>query len=178
MKANDPKNWMKEYSEFLDADSVPLPSELGRKVLSRVQELLHPSAWTVFAKILGIHIVVGFLSLSICHQFEMNPFGTDRSLSDWFMNMWGHSTCMVLCGGLFLSLSVLSAGYFLTIEEVRALKQTEFIQSLALGGVSLILFAVFGAELALTFAGLWLLGALLGGFIATETVWALRSASR
>lgn len=170
MKANDPKNWMKEYSEFLDSDTVRVPSELGRKVLSRVHELIHPSAWSVFTKLLGIHLIVGFLSLSICHQFEMNPFGTEGSLNNWLMNMWGHSTCMILCGGLFLSVSILSAGYFLTLEEVRALKQTEFIQTLALGGFSLVLFKFLGAEIVVTFAGLWLLGALIGGFLATETV--------
>ncbi len=170
MIANDPKNWMKEYSEFLDSDTVRVPSELSQKVLSRVHSLLHPSAWSVFAKILGIHVVVGFLSLSICHQFDMNPFGTENSLSNWFMNTWGHNTCMILCGGLFLSVSILSAGYFLTIAEVRALKQNEFIQTLALGGISLGLFVLFGAQIAVTFAGLWLLGALLGGFVATEAV--------
>jgi hypothetical protein len=176
MKANDSKNWMNEYSEFLDSDTVRVPPELGQKVLNRIHELLRPSAWSVFAKLLGIHIVVGFLSLSICHQFEMNPFGTKSSLSDWFMSMWGHSTCMILCGGLFLSATVFCAGYLLTMEEVRALKQTEFIQTLALGGVSLALFAVFGAELAMTFAGLWLLGALVGGFVATEAVFRLKLA--
>lgn len=176
MNASDPKNWMKEYSEFLDSETARVPSELGQKVLSRVHKLLHPSAWSVFARVLGIHIVVGFLSLSICHQFEMNPFGTESSLSNWFMNMWGHSTCMILYGGLFLSASIFSAGYFLSLEEVRALKQTGFIQSLALGGVSLGLFAIFGAELAVAFAGLWLLGAVVGGFVATEAVWRIKRA--
>jgi hypothetical protein len=175
MKSDDSKNWMKEYSEFLGSGTVEVPRELDRTVLSRVQELLHPSAWSVFAKVLGIQIVVGFLSLSVCHQFEMNPFSTESSLSDWFMKMWGHSTCMILCGGLFLSVGILSAGYFLTREEVRALKQTEFVQTLALGAFSLGIFSFFGAEIGVTFAGLWLLGALVGGFVATEAVCRMKS---
>lgn len=81
---------------------------------------------------------------------------------------------MIGCGVLFVGASFLTAGYFLTIEEVKTLRRTEFLQTLALGSVSLAIFAIAGAELALTFAGLWLLGALVGGFIATEAVWRLK----
>jgi hypothetical protein len=174
MKAHDPKEWMKEYSDFLNADNVRVPEELNEKVLGQIQTLLNPSAWLVFSKILGIHLVVGFFSLGVCHQFGMNPFSTTRSLSDLFMEMWGHSVCMIGCGVIFVGFSILAAGYFLTHEEVRVLKRTEFIQTLSLGLISLALFAMFGAELALTFAGLWLLGALMGGYLATEAAWKLK----
>lgn len=176
---NSTKNnkWLKEYEAFLKADEIQVPDAAAQKVFFRMQELVNPSARNVFFKILGIHIAVGFLSLSVCHQFGMNPFGTEKSLDDWFMVMWGHSTCMIACGTLFLSASILTAGYFLSIEEVKALKRTEFVQAFALGSVSLALFAVFGAELAITFAGLWLLGALVGGFAATEAVWFIKRLS-
>lgn len=177
MKANDPKEWMKDYSEFLNADQIQVPKDLNQKVLAQVHTLLNPSAWLVFVKLLGIHLVVGFFSLAICHQFGVNPFGTTRSLSDWFMEMWGHSVCMIGCGVIFVSFSIFAAGYFLSIEELKALRRTEFLQTLALGVVSLGLFAIFGTELALTFAGLWLLGALIGGFLAAEATWKLRSHS-
>lgn len=175
MKANDPKEWMKDYSEFLSTDEVRVPRELNNKVLEDIRSLLNPNAWAVFAKILGIHFVIGFLSLAICHQFDMNPFGTSRSLSDWFMDMWGHGACMIGCGVVFVSFSVLAAGYFLSIEEVKALRRTEFLQTLALGVTSLITFALFGAQLAITFAGLWLLGALIGGCIASEALVLIRT---
>jgi len=176
MKSSDPKEWMSEYSEFLNAKETPVPHELNQKVLGNIQALLNPSAWNVFAKLLGIHLVVGFFSLAVCHQFGMNPFGTTRSLSDWLMDMWGHSVCMIGCGVLFVGLSIAAAGYFLTVEEVKVLRRTEFLQAFALGVVSLGIFAAFGSELALAFAGLWLLGALMGGFLATEVVWKVRSA--
>lgn len=175
MKANDPKEWMNDYSEFLNAEETRVPHELNESVLENIRSLLNPSAWNVFAKLLGIHLVVGFFSLGVCHQFGMNPFGTTRSLSDWFMDMWGHSVCMVGCGVIFVSFSILAAGYFLSVEEVKALKRTEFLQTLALGVVSLVGFAAFGTELALTFAGLWLLGALAGGYLATEATWRLKT---
>jgi len=171
------RQWLTEYEAFLKADSVEVPKETTKRVFSVMNSLLNPSALFVFFKILGIHIGVGLLSLSVCHQFGMNPFGTQMSLDRWFMAMWGHNTCMIVCGVLFTGLSFLSAGLFLSIEEVRALRRTEFLQAFALGSVSLAIFAFFGAPLAAAFAGLWLLGALIGGFLATEAVWKLKRVS-
>lgn len=169
------KKWLSEYEAFLKSEEVKVPTEISERVFSRMEKLINPNAWLVFAKISGIHLAVGFLSLGICHQFNMNPFGTKYSIAEWFMAMGGHSICMILCGGLFLGLSVFVAGYFLTIEEVKALKRTEFIQTLSLSVASLTVFAFFGGEFAVTFAGLWLLGALMGGFAATEIVWKMKS---
>lgn len=174
MKANDPKKWMNEYSEFLNSTEIEVPKELSTRVLNQIHDLLHPSAWLVFGKLLAIHLVVGFLSLSICHQFEMNPFGTELSLADWFMAEWGHSACMIACGVLFMSLSILAAGYFLSVEELKVMRGSEFAQVFALGSISLLIFWIAGAELALTFAGLWMLGALIGGYVATEAAWKLK----
>src|SRR5690606_26669721 len=119
-------------------------------VSKRMEPLLNPSPFRVFGKLLGIHSVVGFFSLSFCHQFELNPFKTSHSLDNWFMAVGGHSVCMIVCGVLFLGLSVLASGYFLSLEEARALRRTGFPQSFALGTLSLILFHSVGAELALT----------------------------
>ncbi len=169
-------NWLKEYEEFLGSDPVEVPPSVAAKVAAHMKQLLDPSPWLVFAKILAIHTVVGFLSLAICHQFELNPFHTSRSIADWFMTVGGHSVCMIGCGVLFVGLSILSAGYFLTLEETRALRRTGFPQSFALASISLVLFATVGAQLALTFAGLWLLGALIGGYVATEAVYKVKYA--
>lgn len=172
--SNDSKKWLSEYESFLNSERAPVPQDISQRTLSTIERSMRPPVWTVFLKLLGIHLAVGSLSLSVCHQFGMNPFSTEMSLDRWVMAMWGHSTCMVICGVLFTGLSFLCAGYFLSLEEVQALKRTEWVQISALAGVSLTVFALCGAELALTFAGLWLFGALLGGFIATETVWKLR----
>ncbi len=171
-KSNDQLN---EYEDFLNSNNVKVPNELKLKTLLKMNKLINPSALTVFFKLLGIHLVTGFLSLSICHQFGLNPFNTKRSLSDWFMDVGGHHFCMLGCGVLFVAVSIFSAGYFLTIEEVKSLKRTEFLQNLSLGLISLGFFAAFGAELALSIAGLWLLGGLIGGIFATGLMWKIKS---
>lgn len=174
MTSKQNQDWLSEFSEFVQADTTIVPQELSEKVWSQVQSLLNPNPAFVFVKILGIHFIAGFLSLAICTQFGINPFGLSWSLSDVFTSFGGHGFCMVACGGLFISLSLATAGFFLTIEEVRALRRTEFLQTLAIGVISLGLFAVAGAELALTLAGLWMLGILIGGFVATEAVWQIK----
>lgn len=173
---NQPKDneWLKDYEEFVNSDGSAIPEHVKMRVFNKIQKLINPSPLLVFLKILGIHLGVGFLSLSICHQFGMNPFNTEKSLADVMMSVGGHHFCMFGCGVLFVSLSLFAAGYFLTIEEVNALKRTEFLQTLVLGVISLGLFAAFGAEIAVGIAALWLIGGLIGGFAATEAVWRLK----
>ncbi len=175
---NELKNeqWLREYNEFLKHER-PVPQDVSNQVFSKIRGLLNPSAFMIFTKVLVIHLAVGTLSLAVCHQFGLNPFGTEKSLADWFMSVGGHGFCMIGCGVLFTALSILAAGYFLTSEEVRVLRRTEFLQALCLALFSLGVFAFFGAQLALTFGGLWLLGALIGGFAATEVVWQFKKVS-
>lgn len=175
MSGGNNKEWLKEYESFLKAEE-DVPTAVSESVSKRMEPLLDPSPFGVFAKLLGIHSVVGFLSLSFCHQFELNPFRTAHSLDSWLMSVGGHSVCMIVCGVLFLGLSVLASGYFLSLEEARALRRTGFPQSFALGVLSLVLFHTLGAQLALTIGALWLLGALIGGFVATEAVWKVKYA--
>lgn len=174
---NQNNEWLKDYQDFIDADQTSVPKEVTEGIFSKIQNLLSPSAWLVFFKILGIHLVTGVISLSFCHQFGLNPFNTKYSLADWFMTVGGHHFCMLGCGILFVGSGVLAAGYFLTIEEIQALKRTEFLQNLSLGLISLGLFAAFGVEMILSIAGLWLLGALIGGFVATMAVYKIKGLS-
>lgn len=168
---NPNKDWLNEYSEFIQMETTSIPSSTTAKVFKKIHSLLNPNSFSVFAKILIIHLLTGFLSLSVCNQFGTNPFQTTWSLSDVFMSYGGHHFCMLACGLLFLSISLLAAGLFLTIEEIKSLRKTELLQTLSLSFASLGLFAALGAELILTFAALWMLGALIGGFLATEAIW-------
>ena len=176
MKNIKDNEWLKEYEDFLSADNSEIPTQIKDQVFNKIQKLINPNAVIVFLKILGIHVAVGFLSLSVCHQFGMNPFNTEKSLDNFMMSIGGHYFCMFGCGILFVSLGLFAAGYFLTIEEINALKRTEFLQTMSLGVISLGLFAAFGAELAIGIAAVWLLGGLIGGFIATQAVWKLKQA--
>lgn len=172
---NQNNEWLEDYQAFIDSDRTAIPPKVTETVFFKINDLLNPSAWLVFFKILGVHLVTGLLSLSFCHQFDLNPFKTQSSLTDWFTSVGGHHFCMLACGVLFVGLGILAAGLVLTVEEVKALKRTEFLQNFSLGIISLGLFAAFGAELILSIGIIWLLGGLIGGFIATLTVWKMKT---
>ena len=173
MKTN--KKWLQDFEEFRDGDTTP-PQDLSRKVLTQIGSLMNPSSLLVFAKLLGIHLIVGTLSLAICHQFDLNPFNTDFSLADWFMKVGGHKLCMSFCGVFFIGTSILVSGALLSFEETRALRSHKILQTLSLCMVSLLFLLLFGADVTLGIAGFWFLGAILGGLIATETIWMAKRA--
>lgn len=158
------KEWLKDFNEFVNIEGVAVPAELSQKILNQVHLALNPSAWLVFWKMLGVQAIVGALSLSICNQFDMNPFQTSFSLSDYFMK-FGHSTCMTLCGVLFVSLAVGIARLILSKEEFLVLKKNVALQIFGLSAISLGVFAALGAEIALLIGFLWFIGAMIGGIV-------------
>ena len=156
------KEWIEDFQEFVRSEGTPVPEYISKAVLSQVHQDLNPSAWFIFMKLLGIHSVVGTFSLAICNQFGINPFQTGFSLSNYFMK-FGHSTCMVLCGVLFVSVSVFSTRTLIRPEELRVLRKNAVLEVFGLSMISLGIFAALGAEITLAIAILWLIGAMLGG---------------
>lgn len=177
MNLRQSRQWIHDFEAFAQEEALQVPSELDRQLWQRLKPLVEPNPGAVFRKLFAIHLIVGFFSLAICHQFEVNPFGTSKSLANVFEEIGGHNFCMLACGVFFVALPMLAAGFFLSIEEIKALRRTEFAQTFTLGLISLGIFAIFGAELAMSMAGLWLLGVLIGGFISSETVWQFRKIS-
>ena len=159
------KEWLEDFQEFVRSEGVPVPEEISETIMTRVKRDLNPSAWAVFRKLLGVHAVVGTLSLGICIQFGIDPFRTGFSLSDYFMK-FGHSTCMVLCGILFVGLSVLLCRVVVRREELRILRKNAWLEVFGLSMISLGIFAVLGAEITLAIGVLWFVGAMLGGTTA------------
>lgn len=175
MNKNDGKNWLKEYAEFTNADITGVTVPAG--VFENLRKRIFPSPWKVFGKVFSIHVVVGFLSLGICHQFGLNPFQTEYSLMNFFMKFGGHSFCMVLCGVLFMTTSLWLANFFLALEELEAIRRYQWLQLGVISLASLAAFYFFGAEMVATFVGLWIVGAFVGGFLAIETSYRIRAAA-
>lgn len=168
MKLNE-KEWLEEFKDFVQAEGMAVPAEVRENILRQVRADLNPSAWRVFAKMLGIHGVVGTLSLAICNQFGLNPFHTDFSLSEYFMK-FGHSTCMVLCGVLFIGFTVVLGSILLRREELLVLSRNAFLQIFGLSVLSMAAFIGFGADIVLGIGILWFVGAMIGGFIAAKAL--------
>lgn len=161
------KEWLEDFKEFLQSEGTPVPHDVTEYIFKRVRTDLNPSAWIVFAKLLGMHVIVGTLSLAICNQFGLNPFHTDFSLSDYFMKL-GHSTCMVLCGVLFIGLTIMLGQLVMRREELLVLSKNVLLQIFGLSVLSMAAFIGFGAEVVLGIGILWFLGAMVGGIAATK----------
>lgn len=161
------KEWLDEFKAFIQTEGTPVPREVSENILNRVRADLNPSAWGVFTKLLGIHLVVGTLSLAICSQFGLNPFGTSFSLSEYFMT-FGHSTCMFLCGVLFIGLTIVLGKFVLRREELLVLSRNAPLQVFGLSTFSLAALIGFGAEVVLGVGALWFIGAMIGGLVTTK----------
>lgn len=161
------KEWLEDFKDFANTEGVSVPEELSDQILSRIRADMNPSAWLVFLKMLGIHLVVGTLSLAVCDQFGMSPFKTNFSLSEYFMK-FGHSFCMVFCGFLFMGLSVILGSCTLKREELLVLSKNSLLQVFGLSVFSLAAFIGFGANVVFGIALLWLTGAMIGGILVTK----------
>ncbi|MGE0527892.1 MAG: hypothetical protein AB7G93_13150 [Bdellovibrionales bacterium] len=161
------KEWLEDFKEFVQAEGVPVPKDVSDNILKRIHADMNPSAWIVFFKLLGIHLVVGTLSLAICSQFGLNPFHTNFSLSEYFMK-FGHSTCMIFCGVLFIGLTIMLGQLALLKEELLVLSRNAPLQVFGLSVFSMAAFIGFGAEVVLGIGILWFIGAMIGGVLAAK----------
>ena len=169
MNKSSEKNWSEDFQEFIEIPTEAPSVDISNQILSKIQNELNPKPQIIFLKLLGIHSIVGTLSLMICNQFDMNPFNTSFSLSNYFMK-FGHSFCMFLCGVLFISFSIIASGFLLRTEEVRILRKTSYLQVFALSCISLGVFAALGSDIALTIGILWFIGAQLGGLLSSRLI--------
>lgn len=170
MDLGQKNEWLKDFTEF----SNVTPDQTPASAYARLKKRLFPNPWVVFGKVLGVHAVVGSLSLAVCNQFGLNPFNTQQTLTDWFMKIAGHNFCMLLCGTFFMMITYVLANLILTLEEIESIKRYEWLQTGIVGLVSLAAFHFFGAELIGTFMALWIVGALIGGYVSIEGSYRIR----
>lgn len=155
----------------MNAEGILPPAHLSESIHSIVQRDLHPRAWNVFSKLVLLQGLIGGLSLLVCSQFG---FGSGHYVAAAFMR-FGESTCMALCGALFLGLTALIASLVLRPAEVRLIRRFGCLPILVVGLLSLGIFLGFGAEIVISLAFFWLLGGFIAGLIATEAGWQLRT---
>ncbi|MCC6138701.1 MAG: hypothetical protein IT287_08705 [Bdellovibrionaceae bacterium] len=157
---------LNEFQEFLNSE----PSTPGSATTQNILKIasFHQKKYraVVLVKLLSIHLIMSTLSLYICHQFDMNPFNSAISLSHYFM-MFGHHTCMLFCGSLFIGGSFLAARALLNRHEFQIIKNSLPLQLFILCSLSLAVFATLGAHLTLSITLFWLIGATLGTTVTT-----------
>ena len=169
----DPK-FNSEFEEFMSAEAIEVPSELKINVFTEVHQALNPSPFLIFAKISLTHLFVGLFTLLLCPQFGTS-FTSSSGLMGYLMK-YGEAVCMLGCGALFLSLSLLVVSLFvLNRDEMRVLRSNRIGHIGILSTLSLTAFIAFGLT-SIEMAGIfWLLGALVGGVVSLELGWKART---
>lgn len=168
----DFSKWQEEFAEFSETEPVKVSASTTTAIVEKVQSDLHPSAFRVFTKAALIHTLVGAATLLACPQFGVSLTGSHGLMH--YLMQYGDSVCMLGCGAFFTAFSLLIASLALRPEEVRALKNSQILQLALLTTYSLGVLLFVGAQLVLTLALIWSLGAILGGALSLEAGWAVR----
>ena len=162
----DPFN-NKDYEDFINSEGSMPPQELDTKIISFVRYDLSPDMKIVFSKLLGIQAFVGVLTLLFCPQFELS-LTNNHDLYHYFHYTFGTYGCFAICGALFIGSGAIFASYLLKKSEVKKIRSNKSLCYLAISLIAVSLFILFGAEIYLTAALAWLIGAILGGLLMVE----------
>jgi hypothetical protein len=166
------EQWIAEYEEFNNAEPVEPPKHLTETIIGVVHQALNPTVWSVFLKLTLIHAIAGTATLAFCPQFGFGLI-SGMGLMGPFM-AFGEQGCMVGCGAVFMSGSLLTASLILKSEEVRAIRRTRLLQISLLALLSIGIFICSGAGIVVSLAAFWLIGSILGGLITLELGWRIR----
>lgn len=163
----------KDFADFVTAGS---PQNVPPHLLTEIKRKLFPNPFKVFFKLLFIQSALGAVSLSVCHQFGVNPFKTSWSLADWFMSRMGHAYCFGACGFVYMAGTLAAVQFFLSLEEVNVIqnKSPLFIVSVMI--TSLVGFMVLGADVFSILGLIWVMGAGLGSVLSWRFVVRIRVA--
>ena len=162
----DPFNH-KDYEDFVNSEGVKPPKELDSKIINYVRYDLNPDMKIVFFKLIGIQAFIGVLTLLFCPQFELS-LTNNHDLYHYFHYTFGTYGCYSICGALFVGSGAIFASYLLRKSEVQKIRSNKSLCYLAISLIALSLFLLFGAEVYLTAALAWLVGAMLGGLLMVE----------
>jgi hypothetical protein len=161
----------KDFDDFSRADEASEPESLPASLRRAVRRDLEPSGTRILVRLSCLHLTLSVVSLSVCHQFGLNPFGTTWSLSDWAMQMAGHTVCMLVCGAVFFGGTVAFMPLVLSSDERRVLWQSvhQYLGTLIFGS----LFAFWLVSAELDFGGV-----LVWSFAAWSTGWLIAAIQR
>ena len=149
-----------ELREFIIGKDERVPAQVHARILRYVKAELQPAAALVFAKLLVVQAVMGVLTLLFCPQFELS-LTNSVELFHYFHHTYGASVCALVCGAIFTAPGAVFAAYLLRTAEVCKVKRAGLCYHLAIAGVALLAFFLFGADVFNQLALFWFTAAAL-----------------
>ncbi len=167
------ERWSREYHDFMQGEGITPPAHVSEAVRLRIAKDLNPSGIKIFAKLCLCTIIGGLLSLALCPQFGFGITHHSSFLMHFFEGL-GETWCTIVCGAIFLGVSTAFAGLILGIEEIRVIHRKKFLQIPCVALLVLSAFVCAGAEVLISYAILWWVGAVIAGLATFEASSAVR----
>jgi hypothetical protein len=147
MKINE-NDFLKEFKDFLSTETLHKPSHsLTNQVFKFIENDLRSLNQKVLLKLFIIYFTVGFLTLFICPQFGISPFGGNEGILKFIMP-YGPVVCGAVCGLIFLGLSTVIAFFILKENEKYKLEKNILLFLTSFSLLSLIVFLIFNLMLS------------------------------
>lgn len=102
----------------------PLPTQLSEQVLAYAQVSLAPrrTLWRFY----GALVLGAALTLLVCPQFGVGPWGGGHGISHWVMP-YGAFACGVFCAAVFVGAGTLTGSVVLTRAEWRYVWRQHYV---------------------------------------------------
>lgn len=156
-----------EWQNFQESEHVAPPEHVSRRVISRIQSRLKPSAINTASRVLLAHGLSVTVTLAYCPQFGLG-WTSNPGVTTFFMN-FGHTACTFLCGALLLGTTGVFSALLLRPEQWRAFWRAVPLSAAALGLLTLLGLSLAGAQPDRSLSLVWGAGALFAFVAASFT---------
>jgi hypothetical protein len=109
-----------EFRAFSQSEPIAPPPVIHDHLRRVVARDLSPSLFGITSKVAGAHLIAALVSLAICPQFGIGPFGGDAGLMAFLMS-WGWMACAAGCGAVFMMGTGILSAVVLSPDEKRVL---------------------------------------------------------
>ena len=171
------EEWGREFLEFIEAEQVEPPMALSEKIHKEVARDLRPLIWKVLLKFGTIQAAVAFITLIVCPQFEVD-LGIIKHDDAHLRALLGELGYMALCGAIFLSSGAVLATLILRVEELRAIRKSEYLYLFIASAIAVMIFRQLGVTTVFASYAAWFAGAFGGSMAAFEMIKRVRLAGR
>ena len=154
-----------DFNDFLENEDAVPPKELEQLLIKRVEADFSPLHSVVFIKLLFVQAFIGFLSLLLCPQFELS-LTSNFELFHFFHHNLGIYWCMTACGTVFIGSGAMVASLILGKLERAKVLSSKGLYFMAITGIALSFFVIFGTRIYIDLIAFWVLGATISGIIS------------
>ena len=152
-----------ERKEQMKPENVPSKKILV-SLMNRVQKDFTVSLPLFFLKLLSLHFVSSLFVLSLCNQWGLK-INSGIDLMHVFM-VFGATGCQLLCGGLYLGISLSSILIILPRHEVFLLKKNLRLTLASYILLSTGVLSLMGTQDSLELMTAWMIGAFVFGALS------------